>query len=180
MNKNKILSGGGKNLTGGGKWGWRGREVGGEGEGSRVKGGGKWGLGTPPVQPLLESAVVTLKISSRSSKSNELFSVSKRCSYASLVEKALLVQKKQLRKGWIYNFKDDDLENEVTLKVMSRSPKSYQLFILPQLYNTLSLAGIHCSIQEISYKSPILVKFDISKCWCDLSHLENKVRIIKI
>ena len=54
MNKNKILSGGGKNLTGGGKWGWRGREVGGEGEGSGVKGGGnwgerggKWGLGTP-------------------------------------------------------------------------------------------------------------------------------------
>ena len=27
MNKNKILSGGGKNLTGGGKWGWMGREV---------------------------------------------------------------------------------------------------------------------------------------------------------
>ena len=36
MNMNKIVSGGGKNLTGGGKWGWRGREVGGEG-------GGKWG-----------------------------------------------------------------------------------------------------------------------------------------
>ena len=32
MNKNKILSGGGKNLTGGGK-----------GEGSGVGGGGKWG-----------------------------------------------------------------------------------------------------------------------------------------
>ena len=48
MNKNKILSGGGReNLTGGGKWGWRGREVGGEGEGSGVKGGEKWGLGTP-------------------------------------------------------------------------------------------------------------------------------------
>ena len=43
MNKNKILSGGGKNLKGGGKWGWRGREVGGEGEGSGVRGGGKWG-----------------------------------------------------------------------------------------------------------------------------------------
>ena len=60
MNKNKILSGGGKNLTGGGKRGWRGREVGGEGEGSRVKGGGKWGerrrevgVGYPPVHPLL-------------------------------------------------------------------------------------------------------------------------------
>ena len=47
MNKNKILSGGGKHLTEGGKWGWRGREVGGEGEGSGVKGGGKLGLGTP-------------------------------------------------------------------------------------------------------------------------------------
>ena len=59
MNKNKILSGGGKNLTGGGKWGWRGREMGGEGEGSGVKGGGKWGergrevgIGYPPVHPL--------------------------------------------------------------------------------------------------------------------------------
>ena len=51
MNKNKILSGGGKNLTGGGKWGWRGREVGGEGEGSGVKGGGKWGLGNPLSTP---------------------------------------------------------------------------------------------------------------------------------
>ena len=51
MNKNKILSGGGKNLTGGGKWGWRGREVGGEGKGSGVKGGGKWGLGTPLSTP---------------------------------------------------------------------------------------------------------------------------------
>ena len=59
MNKDKILSGGGKILTGGGKWGWRGREVGGEGEGSGVKGGGKWGergrevgVGYPPVHPL--------------------------------------------------------------------------------------------------------------------------------
>ena len=51
MNKNKILSGGGKHLTGGGKWGWRGREVGGEGKGSGVKGGGKWGLGTPLSTP---------------------------------------------------------------------------------------------------------------------------------
>ena len=51
MNKNKILSGGGKNMTGGGKWGWRGREVGREGEGSGVKGGGKWGLGTPLSTP---------------------------------------------------------------------------------------------------------------------------------
>ena len=69
MNKNKILSGGGKNLTGGGKWGWRGREVGGEGEGSGVKGegsgvkgGGKWGLGTPLSTPSVpEDGSYTLK-----------------------------------------------------------------------------------------------------------------------
>ena len=54
-------------------------------------------------------------------------------------------------------FNDDDFENEVTLTVSLRSPKSYQFFILPR-YNTLSLAGIHFSIQEISYTNPILVK----------------------
>ena len=58
MNKNKILSGGGKNLTGGGKWGWRGREVGAEGEGSGGEGGGKWGMGTPCPPPLLISKAV--------------------------------------------------------------------------------------------------------------------------
>ena len=65
MNMNKIVSGGGKNLTGGGKWGWRGREVGGEGEGSGVKGGGKWGergrevgIGYPPVHPLIYGSCI--------------------------------------------------------------------------------------------------------------------------
>ena len=52
MNKNKILSGGGKNLTGGGKWGWRGREVGGEGGevGRKGEGSGDW---VPPCPPPL-------------------------------------------------------------------------------------------------------------------------------
>ena len=63
MNKNKLLSGGGKNLTGegsgvggggkwgrgGGKWGERGREVGGKGEGS-----GDW---VPPVHLLLDNCL---------------------------------------------------------------------------------------------------------------------------
>ena len=66
MNKNKILSGGGKNLTGGAKWGWRGREVGGEGEGSGVKGGGKWGLGTPLSTPSV------INIRTHSCKTNKL------------------------------------------------------------------------------------------------------------
>ena len=50
-NKNKLLSGGGKNLTGGGKCGWRGVEVGGKGEGSGG-GRGEVGIGYPPVYPL--------------------------------------------------------------------------------------------------------------------------------
>ena len=42
MNKNKLLSGGEKILTGGGKWGERGREV---------------GIGYPPVHPLPDALV---------------------------------------------------------------------------------------------------------------------------
>ena len=48
MNKNKILSGGGRSLTGGVKWDWLGREVGGEGEGSGGKGEGS-GDWEPPL-----------------------------------------------------------------------------------------------------------------------------------
>ena len=73
MNKNKILSGGGKNLTGGGKWGWRGREVGGEGEGSGVKGGGKWGLGTPLSTPSIMYPFVLLYRSKNSLLSYKYF-----------------------------------------------------------------------------------------------------------
>ena len=83
----------------------------------------------------------------------------------------------QKRLNLQFFFKDDDLENEVTLKVRSRSPKAFQLFILQQLYNTLSLARIHCSIQEITYKTQFWSKIDISKCWYDL---ENKVGVTKI
>ena len=46
------------------------------------------------------------------------------------------------RRGWIYSFL-----RMMTLKIRSRSLKSYQLYILPQWYNTLCLARIQCSIQ---------------------------------
>ena len=62
MNKNKILSGGGKNLIGGGKWGWRGMEVGIEGEGGGVKGGGKWGLGTPLSTPSIQAGTSEISL----------------------------------------------------------------------------------------------------------------------
>ena len=51
MNKNKILSGVGKNLTGGGKWGLREREVGERGGKWERKGEGS-GDWVPPVHPL--------------------------------------------------------------------------------------------------------------------------------
>ena len=52
MNKNTILSGGGENLTGRGKWGWMGRKVGGEGRevGER---GSEVGKVYTPVHPLM-------------------------------------------------------------------------------------------------------------------------------
>ena len=51
----------------------------------------------------LQSAVVTLNIRRRSSKSN-LLPPFQQCLYASLVEKDPLVQNTELRKGWIYFF----------------------------------------------------------------------------
>ena len=51
MNKNKILSGGGKNLIGGGKWGRRGREVGEKGGGEVGGKGEGTGNGVPPCPP---------------------------------------------------------------------------------------------------------------------------------
>ena len=62
MSKNKILSGGGKNLIGGGKWGRRGREVGEKGEGSGGKGGGNWEWGTPLSTPSLLGYVETIQL----------------------------------------------------------------------------------------------------------------------
>ena len=60
MNKNKILSGGGKKPDRGREVGLEGEGSGGRGEGSGVKGGGKWGergrevgIGYPPVHPLI-------------------------------------------------------------------------------------------------------------------------------
>ena len=47
----------------------------------------------------LQSAVVTVNIRSRSLKSNQRFSGSKQCIYASSVQKTPLVKKTGLRKG---------------------------------------------------------------------------------
>ena len=68
----------------------------------------------------LESALVTLNIRSRSSKPNQLFSVSKQCIYAGLVEIHPLVHKIELRKGnFLQFFLNGDLENKVKVTKIS-------------------------------------------------------------
>ena len=76
----------------------------------------------------------------------------------------------------IHFFKDDDLENEVILKVKPRSPKISTLHFATMKeyikfsWNTLFNSRYHT-------KPIFWSKFDISKCWYDL---ENKVRATKI
>ena len=54
-------------------------------------------------------------------------------------------------------FKDGDLENEVSLKIGSKSLKSYQLNFATMIQK-INYSLNNCSIQEISYKNTTLVK----------------------
>ena len=76
MNKNKILSGGGKNLIGGGKWGRRRREVGEKGGGSGGKGGGNWEWGTPCPPPHISFRTLIAHLSTKLALVQQLFSLS--------------------------------------------------------------------------------------------------------
>ena len=69
------------------------------------------------------------------------------------------------------------LYSVVTLKLMSKSPKSNQIFQLSQGYNTCNLTGIHHLVQEIWCRQAFLDKIWHSKCWCDL---ENQFMVTKI
>ena len=54
-------------------------------------------------------------------------------------------------------FKDGDLENEVSLKIGSKSLKSYQLNFATMIQK-INYSLNNCSIQEISYKNTTSVK----------------------
>ena len=58
----------------------------------------------------LQSAVVTVNTRSRSLKSNQLFSISKQCIYASLVQKIQWFNRQSSEKAEFKVFKGDDLE----------------------------------------------------------------------
>ena len=69
----------------------------------------------------IQSTGETLKINSRSSKSNYFFPMSECCFYVSLIHH--LGQVIERRQGSFYS-----LYSVVTLKIRSRSPKSNQIF----------------------------------------------------
>ena len=62
----------------------------------------------------------------------------------------------------------------VTLKITSKSTKSYQLFPTFQQCIYAVLVKIHSLVQGKAHRNPIL---DISECWCDLEH---QVMVTKI
>ena len=109
-----------------------------------------------------QSAPVTLKIRSRSPKSNQPFLSSQQCFYASLVKIHRLVQKITHRNHMLDVSKCYcDLENR------SRSPKFNQLFLSYQQCIYASLVKIHPLVQKITCGNHIL---DISKWRCDLEN----------
>ena len=112
---------------------------------------------------------VTLKMGSRSPKSNQLLSLSQQYSCTSLVSPSIhsgdRVQKKPF---------SNNLSPPVTLKMGSRSPKSNQFFFMLQQYTCASLVKIHPFLHEIECRQAI---FQQSKPLCDL---ENGVKVTKI
>ena len=112
---------------------------------------------------------MTLKIRSRSPKSNLSFPFSQQYVFASLVKIHPLVQK-IIHGNHIFRTIQSAA---VTLKIRSRSPKSNQLFhFLPTMY--LCKFDQNPSLQKITHGNQIL---DISKCTCDLKY---KVKVTKI
>ena len=109
-----------------------------------------------------QSAPVTLKIRSRSPKSNGLFPSSQQCIYASLVKTHQLVQK--ITHG---NHILDTSKHRCDLEIRSRSPKFNQLFPSSKQCIYASLIQIHPLIQKITKGNHI---FDISKWRCDLEN----------
>ena len=89
--------------------------------------------------------LVTLKIRSRSPKSNQLLASSLQCSCASFVKTIHLFRRYRVGKPNLISF-----HGLVTLKIRSRSPKSNQLFPPSQPCICASLVKIHSLVQKIS------------------------------
>ena len=97
------------------------------------------------------SPTKTLKNKSWSPKPNLLFIMSQCYIHAYLVEICQLVQEIWCSQA-LFGLNLAVLSPAVTLKIMSRSPKPYQLFIMSQCYIHANLVKIHPPIHEISCK----------------------------
>ena len=114
------------------------------------------------------SLPVTLKMGSRSPKSNLFFYMSQHCRCA-FGQNLFIPTREGVDKPFSNN-----LSPPVTLKMGSRSPKSNQFLYMSQQYRCASLVKIYSFLQEIWCGQDI---FQQSKPSCDL---ENGVKVIKI
>ena len=89
------------------------------------------------------SSSVTLKMGSRSPKSNQFLSLSQQYSCTSLVKIHPFILEIGCRQAIL-----QQSEPPVTLKMGSRSPKSNQFFSMSQQYRCTSLVKIHPSIHS--------------------------------
>ena len=97
---------------------------------------------------IFQSAGMTLKIRSRSPKSNLLFPFSQQYIFASLVKIRLLVQK--ITHETIFWTFESAI---VILKIRSMSPKSNQLFPSYKKCMYASLVNIHRQVQKIMHEN---------------------------
>ena len=113
-----------------------------------------------------QSAAVTLEISSRSPKFNQLFPYSKKCPYSKPCFCASLVKIHPLSQKIMHGNHILDISKwPYTLKIRSRSPKFDQLLPSSQQYIYASLIQLHPLVQKRLHGNHILV---ISKCPYDL------------
>ena len=83
----------------------------------------------------IQSAVVTLNIRSRASKANNFcLQTMNQCKFG--VGKFTCSEDRAQKRNILQFFMESDHDNVMTLKTRLKSPISYQLFILPQCYNT--------------------------------------------
>ena len=115
------------------------------------------------------SPPVTLKMGSRSPKSNQFFYMSQHCRCASLVKIYSFLQEIGCRQAIFQQSKPS-----CDLEIGSRSQKSNQFFYMSQHCRCASLVKIYSFLQETGCGQAI---FQQSKPSCDL---ENGVKVTKI
>ena len=123
----------------------------------------------PPPKPVyggnFSHEAVTLKIRSRSPKSNKLLILSDLYRLANLVTFHPMVHEITYRHTFWLNF--GGLSLTVTLKIRSRSPKPIQLFIMSKYYIHANLVKIRQPVHEI-----LCTQAPLAQIWQFNSHTD--------